>query len=149
MNLLEKKNVEEEFKATFILTYLPSLIIVVEIENGKKSKLTRCKQQGKQQFSNYSLIEKDRIFELNASNRLEFEIEGSPGVFVAIYNANLQDSTLYVSNIGSAWKCKALVVIRSTRKTGIISLKVKSTDLKDSKINIQAIENQDSQIDWH
>jgi len=72
---------------------------------------------------------------------LEFEIEGSPGVFVAIYNANLQDSTLYVSNIGSAWKCKALVVIRSTRKTGIISLKVKSTDLKDSKINIQAIEN--------
>jgi len=47
MNLLEKKNVEEEFKATFILTYLPSLIIVVEIENGKKSKLTRCKQQGK------------------------------------------------------------------------------------------------------
>lgn len=149
----------EEFKATFLLPYTPGQIKAVGVDNGEEKEIKVLQTAGKAtniklsadrkeiqsngqdlSFITIEIIDKDGILEPNASNKLEFELKG-PGVIVAVDNANLKDSDPYMSKKRSAWKGKALVVIKSTKESGIISLKVKSPDLKNSSINIQSIEN--------
>jgi beta-galactosidase len=71
----------------------------------------------------------------NADNTLHFEVEGA-GTLIGVDNALLTDTALYQSNTRKAWKGRAMVVIRSARKAGNITLKVKAEGLPESKLII-------------
>jgi beta-galactosidase len=149
----------EEFKALFTLPYTPGLIKAVGLENGKETETKVLQTAGEAEmlvlsadrneiiadgqdlsYIRVEITDKNGVIAANASNKLEFEIEG-PGVIIAVDNANLKDTNSYVSNTRNAWKGKALVIVGSTRDSGSISLKVKSPGLKESGITIQTMEN--------
>ena len=73
----------------------------------------------------------------NADNRLNFEITG-PGLIAGIDNADIKDIYPYVGNSRKAWKGRALVIIRSTKQPGDITLKVISDGLNESNIVIKS-----------
>ncbi len=150
---------KEEFKATFILPYAPGVIKAVGVEDGEEKETKILQTAGKASkimlsadrkeiladgqdlsYITINIMDNNGILEPNASTKLEFELDG-PGVIVAVDNANLKDTTSYVSNTKTTWKGKALVIIKSTKESGTISLKVKSPDLNDSGINIQTFKN--------
>jgi len=149
----------EEFKALFTLPYTPGLIKAVGLENGKETETKVLQTAGEAEmlvlsadrneiiadgqdlsYIRVEITDKNGVIAANASNKLEFEIEG-PGVIIAVDNANLKDTNSYVSNTRNAWKGKALVIVGSTKDSGSISLKVKSPGLKESGITIQTMEN--------
>jgi len=88
-------------------------------------------------FVTIEITDKEGINQPNASNRLQFKIEGL-GTIVGVDNADIKDTDPYVANTRKAWKGRALVVIRSSRKAGDIKLIVSSPGLKDAILNINA-----------
>ena len=72
----------------------------------------------------------------NAENRLTFEVNGA-GVIVAVGNANLKDTDCYVGNTCKAWKGRAIVVLKSTKKDGTIKLKAMSKDLRAATVSVK------------
>ena len=153
----EKETTEEQqFKAIFTLPYKEGELKVVGIENGKEMesktiqtsgiavqialKVDRTVISADGQDLSYITVE---VLDENgrrqpiADNRLEFEISG-PGIIAGVDNADIKDIDSYVGNSRKAWKGRALVVIRSTKQTGEIVLKVTSKGLKDSKTVIKS-----------
>ena len=150
-------SVAEQFKATFSVPYQEGTLKAVGIENGKEVESTILETSDKavaidliadrtelnadgQDLSYISIEMKDTngILNPNAENQLTFSING-PGVIAGVDNANLKDTDLYVANSRKTWKGKALVIIRSTKKAGDITLTVTSPGMKESSINIKTI----------
>jgi len=148
---------DQQFKATFIVTYSIGQLKAVGMENGKeidsivlqtagdaaKIKLTADRKEIRANGQDLSYItveitDKDGIIQPNAANRLNFKIDG-PGVIVGVDNANIKDTDPYVGNTRKAWKGRALVVIKSTRNAGDIKLTVASPILDETAINIKTI----------
>lgn len=147
---------EQEYKATFDVPYSPGILKAVAVENGKeiesttlqtsgdaaKIKLTadRKELEADGQDLSYVTIEitdKDGIFQPNAANHLQFNIEG-PGVIAGVDNADLKDYEPYIGTTRKAWRGRALVVIRSTHSTGDVKLTVTSPGLSQAVLNIKA-----------
>jgi beta-galactosidase len=148
---------EQQFKATFTVPYSTGLLKAVGIENDKeiestilqtsgdaaKIKLTPDRQEilanGQDlSFVTVEITDKDGIIQPNASNRLQFKVEGA-GTIAGVDNANIKDTDPYVSNTRKAWKGKVLVVIKSTHDAGDIKLTVTSPILEETAINIKTI----------
>ena len=72
----------------------------------------------------------------NAENRLTFEVNGV-GVIAAVGNASLKDTDCYVGNTCKAWKGRAIVVLKSTKKNGAIKLKATSKDLRTATVSVK------------
>jgi beta-galactosidase len=87
-------------------------------------------------FVTVEITDKDGVLQPNASNQLQFNIEG-PGVIAGVDNADIKDTDLYVANTRKAWKGRALVVIKSKRNAGNIKLTVSSKGLTEAAINIK------------
>ncbi|WP_111446883.1 hypothetical protein [Breznakibacter xylanolyticus] len=81
----------------------------------------------------------DTVIQPNAENRLNFSIEGF-GIIASVGNANLKYVDTYIGVSRKAWHGRALVVIRSTRETGVIKLTVSSPGLPDEHITINSIQ---------
>ena len=162
-NLIGEKTttIEQQFKATFSVSYSPGLLKAVGVENGKelepvilqtsgdaaKIKLTADRKEilanGQDlSFVTVEIIDKDGIIQPNGSNRLHFKIEG-PGVIAGVDDADIKDTDLYVGNTRKAWKGRALVVIKSKHDAGDIILTVNSSGLTDATINIKTISVKD------
>ena len=80
-----------------------------------------------------SIVEKESVSPLKegiqilqaSDNQLTFEVKGA-GTIVAVGNADLKDTDSYIGYQRKAWKGRAIVVVKSTRKEGKIMLKVTS-----------------------
>lgn len=150
---------EQQFKATFSVPYSVGILKAVGVENGKevvskilqtagdaaKIKLTADRKEilANGQDLSYITIEitdKDGIFQPNATNRVDFKIEGA-GIIAGVDNADLKDFEQYVGDTRKAWKGRALVVIKSNHQAGEIKLSVSSNGLEGKSIVIKSIQN--------
>lgn len=148
---------EQQYKATFAVPYSPGVLKAVAVENDKeigstmlqtsgdaaKIKLTADRKEiaANGQDLSYVTIEitdKDGVFQPGAANPLHCNIEG-PGVIAGIDNADLKDYDPYAGNARKAWRGRALVVIKSTRSTGDIKLKVTSPGLSEAVLTIKTL----------
>jgi beta-galactosidase len=157
--LLEEKptTVNQEFKATFSVPYTPGTLKAVGVENDKEIESTTLQTSGsaakvrliadrKQLLPNgqdlsyvsIEITDKDGVLQPNASDRLQFKIEG-PGVIAGVDNANVKDTDLYIGNSRKAWHGQAMVVIRSTHNAGDINLTVSSASLSEATITVKAL----------
>jgi beta-galactosidase len=141
--------IEQEFKATFAVPYVPGVLKAVGVEKGKEVESTNLQTAGeaasiklsvdRQQikangqdlcYVTVEVTDEDGTIQPNADNLLEFTIEGE-GTIVGVDNADLKDTDSYVGNSRKCWKGKALVVIKSTHKAGDIKLTVSSSGLDE------------------
>ena len=146
----------QEFKATFAIPYASGKLKAVGIENDKETesvvlqtaqKATQIKLKADRNeitadgqdlsYINIELTDENDILNPNAENQLTFAVSG-PAVIVAVDNANLKDTDLYVSNTRKAWKGKAMLIVKSTKEAGDILVEVNSAGLKKSIIKIQS-----------
>jgi beta-galactosidase len=75
--------------------------------------------------------------EPNAENELTFSLKGA-GEIIAVDNALLKDTTPYTSLTRKAWKGRAMVVIKTSRKAGNITLRATSPGLKDASVTVKS-----------
>ncbi len=149
-------NIETAFKATFKLPYEKGELKAVGIMEDKDVETTilqtaeeatqislssdknEIKADGQSlAYISVELLDKNGVLEPNASNLLNFAIDG-PAVIVGVDNANIKDVDPYISNQRKAWKGKAMVVIKSIKgKTGAVKLKVSSEDFEDTYVEIK------------
>lgn len=148
---------EQQFKATFSVPYTLGLLKAVGVENNKEINQVVLQTSGDAAkikliadrkeilangqdltFVTVEITDADGIIQPNASNRLNFKIEG-PGVIAGVDNADIKDTDPYVANARKVWKGRALVVIKSTRSAGEIKLSVTSCGLSDATFNIKSI----------
>jgi len=148
---------EQQFKATFNLPYAPGLLSAAGVINNKEVEMTvlqtsadaakiklkadRTKISADGQDLSFVTIEvtdKDGNFQPNAESLLHFKIDG-PGVIAGVDNANIKDIDPYVGTSRKAWHGRAIVVIKSTKKTGGIKLSVSSEGLTDTTVTIQTV----------
>lgn len=73
-----------------------------------------------------------------ADDELNFSITG-PGVIEAVGNANPMSLESYQLPTRKAWQGRAMVIIRSTEKEGIITVTVSSKNLQQQKISLQSL----------
>ena len=73
----------------------------------------------------------------NAENELTFSLKGA-GEIIAVDNALLKDTTPYTSLTRKAWKGRAMVVIKTNRHAGNITLRATSPGLKDSVLKVKS-----------
>ena len=146
---------DREFKAVFSLSYRPGVLKAVGVEAEAEVEETFLRTAGKPaqmkltadratikadgqdlSFVTVEIGDKEGIPEPNADNPLTFEVEG-PGVIAAAGNADLKDTDSYVTTRRKAWKGRAMVVIKSTRKPGRITLKVTSPGLAPATLTLR------------
>jgi len=146
----------QQFKAVFTLPYQEGVLKAVGIENGKEMESKTLQTAGEASnislkadrttisadgqdlsFITIEILDKNGIRQPNANNRLEFSISG-PGVIAGVDNADIKDLDSYAGNSRKAWKGKALLVIRSTKKPGVITLHVSSKGLKEAGLTIKS-----------
>ncbi|WP_340112770.1 glycoside hydrolase family 2 TIM barrel-domain containing protein [Maribellus mangrovi] len=147
----------EEFKALFNLPYREGELKAVgvvgdtEMENtvlktaGDASKIkltadrTEIKADGHDlSFITIEITDEKGIPDPNADNQLQFEIEG-PGAIIGVANGDIKDLDPYVGNSRKTFHGRAMVVVRSTKNTGNIVLKVKEPSLGDYEIKLTAM----------
>lgn len=148
---------EQQFKATFIVPYTPGELRAVGLTGNNETEKAILKTAGSAaiikakadrttilangqdlSFVSIELTDKNGNLQPNAENRLKFSIDG-PGVIAGVDNANIKDVDSYVANTRKAWHGRALVVVRSTRKSGDITLTVSSDGLSAASITIRSI----------
>ncbi|UUF12473.1 MULTISPECIES: sugar-binding domain-containing protein [Flavobacterium] len=153
----QKTSKEEQFKATFPIPYAAGLLKAVGVENDKEMESTILQTAGDASkikltadrkeilangqdlsFITIEITDKDGTFQPNATNRLNFKIDG-PGVILGVDNADIKDFEQYVGNTRKAWKGRVLVVIRSAHNAGDIKLTVTSPALTQTAINIKTV----------
>ncbi|WP_255510520.1 sugar-binding domain-containing protein [Flavobacterium sp. GSA192] len=147
----------QEFKATFVIPYASGELKAIGIENNKevesvllqtaqqptKIKLTADRKEiaadGQDlAYVTVEITDDKGVLNPNAANQLTFYVSG-PGVIVGVDNANLKDTDLYVANTRKAWHGRAMVIIKSTKKSGAINLEVTSPGLETAIINLKTI----------
>ena len=146
---------KQQFKATFVVPYSPGTLKAVGVTDNKEMETTLLKTSGNTaiikakadrtsilangqdlSFVSIEITDNEGVRQPNADNLLQFKIDG-PGFIVGVDNANMKDVDSYVGNTRKAWHGRALVIIRSTQKSGDITLKVSSPGLTDAIITIK------------
>lgn len=146
----------QQFKAVFDVPYAPGKLRAIGLVDGKAMENTSLETAGNiaairltadrskiwsdgqdLSFVAVELADVNGVLQPNADNQLSFTIIG-PGTIVGVANADMKDTASYASNSRKAWKGRALVVIKSTRKPGIITLITKSSGLPDAKIKLNS-----------
>nr|WP_288836426.1 sugar-binding domain-containing protein [uncultured Flavobacterium sp.] len=153
----KETGLSQEFKVTFAIPYASGKLRAVGIENNKevesvllqtaqqptKIKLTADRKEIAADGQDLSYItveitDDKGILDPNAVNQLTFNLSGA-GVIVGVDNADLKDTDLYVGNTRKAWHGRAMVIIKSTKKSGAIHLEVTSPGLETAIINLKTI----------
>ena len=145
---------EQQFKATFTVPFTPGSLSAVGVSDNKELETTILQTSGNADkiklipdrkkisadgqdlsFFTIEVTDKDGLLQPNAQNQLHFKIDG-PGVIAGVDNANLKDLDSYVGTTRNAWHGRALVVVRSNKKSGAIKLTVSSPGLIDANATI-------------
>lgn len=145
---------KEEFKAVFTLPYQAGELRAVGVENGKEVDPQLLETAGKAcrirltadrtgmaadgQSLAYVIAEitdrKGRVVPI-ADNLLDFTLEG-PGTLLATCSADLTDCTAYTLPQRKAWKGRVLVVVKSGKEIGELTLTAKAKRLKTERIKL-------------
>ncbi len=152
--LLGEKNTtqNEAFKATFTVPYQPGTLKAVGIDGGAEVETTTLKTAGPASkvkltadrssiqadgqdlvYVTVELTDDEGNVQPNAEDKLVFKVEGG-GEIVGVDNANLKDTDPYVATSRKAWKGRALVVIKSDKNGGAITLRVGSGAAADATL---------------
>ncbi|RVT79747.1 DUF4982 domain-containing protein [Flavobacterium sufflavum] len=153
----KETGLSQEFKATFAIPFASGKLRAVGIENNKevesvllqtaqqptKIKLTADRKEIAADGQDLSYItveitDDKGVLNPNAANQLKFNVSG-PGVIVGVDNANLKDTDLYAANTRKAWHGRAIVIIKSTKKSGAINFEVTSPGLETAIIKLKTI----------
>lgn len=150
-------NRETQFKAVFAMNYEPGTLLAVGLdESGKaqeeitlstagrpaKIRLTADKRQLKADGQDLvyviaEVLDKEGRVMPIADNRLQFTIKGA-GIIEATGSADLKDTEAYVKTSRKVWKGRAVAVIRSTGKSGKVTLKVTSPGLVSASVMLRS-----------
>jgi len=144
------------YKAVFSVPYAPGVLKAAGIENGKEKEVVTLSTAGAAaaislapdkkvlkadgQDLSYIIIElkdKNGVAVANAENLLSFSISGN-GAIAGVDNANLKDPDAYNVLTRKAWNGRALVVVKSGKDAGDITLTVTSAGLPDAKVVIKS-----------
>jgi len=148
---------EQEYKASFSLSYSPGILKAVAVENDKETGATILQTSGEAAkiklsadrkeivangqdliYVSIEITDKNGVVQPNAANRLHFKIDGA-AVIAGTDNADVKDTDPYSGDTRKTWHGRALVVIRSTHSAGDIKLTVSSPGLPETTLNIKAI----------
>jgi len=149
---------EQEFKATFSVPYAPGTLKAVGMRGDKavaESELTTAgkvvalrvtadrsvvRADGQDlSFLTVEAVDAEGRLEPHADQEVQFSVSG-PGVIAAVGNGDGQDSDSYQGDRRKLFQGRALVVVRTTRQSGPISVTAKAPGLSDGSALIQAKE---------
>ncbi|MBR5963845.1 MAG: DUF4982 domain-containing protein [Bacteroidaceae bacterium] len=151
--LMDEKDVTE-CKAVFSLPYQPGVLRAEGVVDGegKESVILRTAGEAKaisltadrtslkadgQSLAFITIELRDANGTLNptASNELEATVKG-PATIVAFGNADIKDTGSYTDHTHNAWKGHALLVVKSTRKPGTVTVTVRSKGLEQGTVRL-------------
>jgi len=151
----KQTTISEEYKATIPVNYTAGELKVIGYENDiqMETKILKTASEAFQirltpdrkvirangQDLSYiivELVDENGNLNPNAENQLNFKVEGE-GVIVGVDNAKLNDTDMYVSNSRKVWKGRAMVVVKSTHKSGNVKLSVSGEGLHSSVCNLK------------
>jgi beta-galactosidase len=147
---------DQEFKATFSVPYTPGTLKAVGMRGDQpvaESVLTtagnaiglrvtadRTVAQANGQDLSFLVVEAvdaDGRLQPHADQELQFSISG-PGVIAAVGNGDGQDDTSYQSDRRKLFQGRALVVVRTSKQSGPITVKARTPGLSGGSVTIQA-----------
>jgi beta-galactosidase len=82
-----------------------------------------------------NIQDKENRFVPDASNRIDFKVEGEASI-IAIDNGDPMNEESFLSNSRKAFNGKCLVILKSTKKSGKITLIAESEGLEDAVVTI-------------
>lgn len=148
---------EQQFKAIFTVPYSKGIIKAVGLDDNREIETKSLQTAGDAakikatadrkeiladgqdlSFVTVEITDENGVFQPNADNQLNFEIEGE-GIIAGVGNADIKDCDPYVGNSRKAWKGRALVVVKSKHNAGLVKLTVKSSGLEKTTINIKTV----------
>jgi len=147
---------EQQFKAIFTVPYTPGTLKVEGVRNGQvlsqmtlttagaatALRLTPDRRKIAADGQDLSFVTIEAVdsaghYQPNADNEVHLSIAG-PGVIAAIGTGDTENHEPYQSDHRRLFNGRALVVIRSTGKQGVITLKVKGLGIGGTRVNINA-----------
>ena len=147
----------QAFKAAFRVPYAAGTLKAAGVEGDREVELTRLETAGEAamirltadrttvlangqdvSFVTVEVTDGEGRIQPNADPRLTFDLEG-PGVIAGVDNANLKDPDLYVAATRKAWHGRALVVVRSGREPGEITLWARAPGLVAARLRLAAV----------
>ena len=146
---------ESGFRAVFTVPYQPGELKVEALENGKVTesrilttageakalRLTADRQTLKADGEDLAFITLEvvdgegRLCPL-AEDSLQMTVTGA-GKLLALGNANIKDTGSYADGTHKAWKGRALAVVRSNRRKGVVHIRVSSPRLGKKEITLR------------
>ena len=146
----------EEFKATFSVPYAPGTLKAVGYRDGRvvaEYALTTAgnpvalhltadratlKGDGEDlSFVTAEAIDADGRLQTAADQEIQFSISG-PGSIAAVGNGDGQDDASYHGDRRKLFQGRALVVVRTSRQAGSITLTARTPGLRDGSVTIEA-----------
>ena len=147
---------DQEFKATFSLPYAPGTLKAVAVRgdqpvaesvlttagNAVALRLTpdRTVVQADGQDLSFLVVEAvdaEGRWQPNAEQEVHFSLSG-PGVIAAVGNGDGQDGASYQGDRRKLFQGRALVVVRTSRQAGPITVKAGTAGLSDGSVTIEA-----------
>lgn len=150
----QKTDRSNKFTATFKVDYQPGVLKAVGID-GKRAvanailqttstpaaiKLTADRQTivaNNQDLSyvNVEIVDNAGVRNPKFDGQLSFTIDG-PATIIAVANANPVSIESYQSNKRKAWRGRCMVILRSTKQAGIITLQATANGLPSGSVRI-------------
>jgi len=146
---------DQEFKASFSIPFTPGTLKALGIRGdravaesilttaGKPVKLRltadRTVVQADDQdlsFITVEAVDAEGRFQPNADQEVEFAISG-PGTIAAVGNGDGEDSASYQGDRRKLFQGRALVVVRTSRQSGAITVTATTQSLSDGSVTIQ------------
>jgi beta-galactosidase len=147
---------EQEFKATFSVPYAAGTLKAVGIRGdravaesilataGNATTLrvtadrTEVKADGQDlSFLAVEAVDSEGRLQPNADEEVQFSISG-PGVIAAVGNGDGQDDASYHGDRRKLFQGRALVVVRTSRESGPITVKAATPGLSEGSVTIQS-----------
>jgi beta-galactosidase len=86
-----------------------------------------------------NLTDAKGVINPNAENLVKFELDG-PGEIIGVGNGKPTSLESYQLPQRKAWQGQCLVIIKSTREAGTVTLKAKSDGMPEARVTIQAVD---------
>ncbi len=147
---------DQEFKAAFSVPYIPGTLKAVGIRNsapvaesilttaGRASRLrltpdrSTIHADGEDlSFVTVEAVDADGRWQPHADEEIQFSIHG-PGAIAAVGNGNGEDAARYQGDRRKLYQGRALVVVRTSKQSGPITLTAMAAGLTEAVTTIQA-----------
>ena len=146
---------EQEFKATFSVPYAPGVLKAVGMRGGRavaESVLTTAgkavglrvtadrrvlRADGQDlAFVTVEAVDAEGRLRPDADNEVRFSVSG-PGTIAAVGNGDGQDTAAYQGDRRKLFEGRALVVVRTSRQSGAITVKASSQGFSDGAATVE------------